>query len=71
MADAGMTFAQILASLTTNPAQRFGYASHSGRIAPGMDADLVVLKSDPGADVTALSHVVSTIRDGRFLIGKP
>ena len=46
MSRAGMSFQQILASLTTNPAGRFGYSSHSGRIAKGMDADLVVLGSD-------------------------
>ena len=70
MARAGMSFSQILASLTTNPAQRFGYAAHSGRIAPGMDADLVVLRSDPATDVGALAHVVYTIRSGRFVFGK-
>ena len=47
MSRAGMSFQQILASLTTNPAQRFGYATHSGRIAKGLDADLVVLSADP------------------------
>jgi imidazolonepropionase-like amidohydrolase len=67
MSRAGMTFPQILASLTINPAQRFGYASHSGRIAVGFDADLVVLKTDPAADVTALSRVAYTIRDGKTL----
>jgi imidazolonepropionase-like amidohydrolase len=40
MSRAGMSFEQILASLTTNPADRFGYSQHSGRIAKGMDADL-------------------------------
>jgi imidazolonepropionase-like amidohydrolase len=67
MSRAGMTFPQILASLTTNPAQRFGYASHSGRIASGFDADLVVLKSDPAADITALSRVDYTIRNGSVI----
>lgn len=67
MSRAGMTFPQILASLTTNPAQRFGYASRSGHIARGFDADLVVLKSDPAADITALSRVAYTIRGGEIL----
>lgn len=67
MSRAGMTFPQILASLTINPAQRFGYSSHSGRIARGFDADLVILKSDPAADITALSRVAYTIRDGEIL----
>jgi imidazolonepropionase-like amidohydrolase len=69
MAQAGMSFSQILESLTTAPAQRFGYA-RSGHIAPGMDADLVVLRSDPSADITALANVVYTIRAGRFVFGK-
>ncbi len=35
MADAGMNFRQILASLTTEPAQQFGESKHRGRIATG------------------------------------
>jgi imidazolonepropionase-like amidohydrolase len=71
MSRAGMTFQQILASLTTNPAARFAYAAHSGRIAKGMDADLVVLSSDPAKDVTAFSRVAYTIRQGKIIFGKP
>jgi len=67
MSRAGMSFQQILASLTANPAERFGYASHSGRIAKGMDGDLVVLSADPAQDVTAFSKVRYTIRGGRVI----
>jgi imidazolonepropionase-like amidohydrolase len=67
MSRAGMNFPQILASLTTNPAQRFGYSKHSGRIAKGMDADLVVLNGDPQRDITALSRVRYTIRRGEII----
>jgi imidazolonepropionase-like amidohydrolase len=51
MARAGLTWQQILASLTTNPAARFGEASRRDRIVKGLDADLVVLGSDPSPDV--------------------
>ncbi len=64
MSRAGMSFEQILASLTTSPADRFGYSDHSGRIAKGMDADLAVLRADPKQDVTAFSRVHYTIRRG-------
>ncbi len=67
MSRAGMTFQQILASLTTSPAQRFGFASHSGRIAKGMDADLVVLTADPALDANAFSKVRYTIRAGKLI----
>lgn len=59
-----MSFEQILASLTTSPAERFGYSNHSGRIAKGMDADLTVLRADPIQDATAFSRVRYTIRRG-------
>ena len=64
---AGMGFRAILASLTTNPAQRFGESAHSGRIAKGMDGDLVVLRADPKQDAAAFSKVRYTIRSGRVI----
>jgi imidazolonepropionase-like amidohydrolase len=64
MSRAGMSFQGIRASLTTNPAQRFGYAIHSGRIGKGMDADLVVLSADPAQNTSAFSKVRYTIRGG-------
>ena len=67
MSRAGMSFQQILASLTTNPATRFGYSNRSGRIAKGMEADLVVLDGDPAKDVTAFSKVNEVIRDGKVI----
>jgi imidazolonepropionase-like amidohydrolase len=51
MAQAGLGFADIPASLTTNPARRFGFEEKAGRIAPGMEADLVVLDGDPVRDI--------------------
>jgi imidazolonepropionase-like amidohydrolase len=67
MAGAGLGWQQILASLTTQPAQRFGHAKRKGRIAVGMDADLVVLNSDPASKPTALADVKYTIRAGKLI----
>jgi imidazolonepropionase-like amidohydrolase len=67
MSRAGMSFQHILAALTINPAERFGYATHSGRIANGMDADLAVLQGDPAQDATAFSRVRFTIRSGNVI----
>ena len=58
---------QILAALTVAPAERFGYAAHKGRLAPGMDADLVVLDGDPSKDVTVFARVRLTIRAGHAI----
>jgi imidazolonepropionase-like amidohydrolase len=67
MAKAGMTFSQILASLTTAPARRFGDSDRLGRITPGLTADLTILRSDPTKDIRALSTVDYTIRDGKVI----
>ncbi|MEH2554747.1 imidazolonepropionase-like amidohydrolase [Bradyrhizobium algeriense] len=60
---------QILASLTTNPAQYFK-AAKKGRVEKGFDADVVVLDGDPVADVKNLARVAYTIRAGKVIYQK-
>ena len=67
MQQAGMSYAQILAALTTAPAARFGAASRAGRLAPGFVADVVVLDGDPAEDIRTLAHVRATMRGGRVI----
>jgi hypothetical protein len=67
MSQASMNYQQILASLTTNPAHKFGDSDRTGRITKNMSADLVVLRADPAQDVTAFSKVRYTIRNGKIL----
>ncbi len=71
MAQAGLGFPDILASLTTNPARRFGHGETAGRVAPGMEADLVVLDGDPARDIGALAQVRYTVRQGRIIFRLP
>ena len=61
---------QVLASLTTNPAQYFKAAT-KGRVEKGFDADVVVLDGDPLADVANLARVAYTIRAGKVIYQKP
>jgi len=67
MTRAGMTFRQILASLTVNPAERFGFSHRMGRIASGMDADIVIIEGDPEFDIGVLSNVKYTLRKGQII----
>ena len=62
-----MSFDQILASLTTAPAGRFRESEHAGKLAAGMDADLVVLAGDPATDITAFAKVQYTLRNGGII----
>lgn len=68
MAKSGMTWRDILATLTTNPATYF--KSGGGQLAKGSDADLVVLAADPATDVRNLSEVDYTIRAGKVIYKK-
>jgi imidazolonepropionase-like amidohydrolase len=67
MQAAGLDVTSILASLTTNPARRFGFSARKGLVAPGMDADLVVLDGDPAHDIEALARVRHTIKGGEVI----
>jgi imidazolonepropionase-like amidohydrolase len=67
LAGAGLGWREILASLTTAPRARLGEEARRGRIAPGLDADLVVLARDPARDVRAFSDVRYTVRAGRII----
>jgi len=67
MAEAGMSFRQILATLTTGPAKQFREANRLGRIRAGFEADLVVLKGDPSSDLNALTAVQYTLRSGEII----
>ncbi|APV52030.1 hypothetical protein BWI17_21575 [Betaproteobacteria bacterium GR16-43] len=67
MSKAGLSFAQILASLTTAPAAKFGHAAHTGKVEPGMDADLVLVEGDPKADVSAFSAVRLAMLRGKVI----
>jgi imidazolonepropionase-like amidohydrolase len=71
MAEARMSFRQILASLTTAPAERFGASKQLGRIAPGLAADLTVLRDDPSKDIRAFATVQYALRDGKIIYRVP
>jgi len=67
MQRAGLTYAQILLALTTAPAARFGRAGQTGRLAPGLDGDVVVVDGDPATDIRALGRVRLTLRRGQAI----
>ncbi len=70
MQESGLSFQQIFASLTSVPARRFGMEATTGKLAVGMQADIVVLAGDPAQDIRALSNVMYTIRNGVILFNK-
>jgi imidazolonepropionase-like amidohydrolase len=67
MGKAGLDFNDILASLTTAPAELLNVSDHQGSIQESYQADLVVLNSDPRLDVTAFADVEMVIKGGKIV----
>jgi imidazolonepropionase-like amidohydrolase len=67
MQQAGLSYARILAALTTAPAARFGAGTRTGRLAAGLDADVVIFDGNPAEDIRALGRVRATLRAGQVI----
>jgi imidazolonepropionase-like amidohydrolase len=65
MARAGMSPLDIIASATVESA-RYLELDRAGVLAPGMRADIVVLRGDATADIKALTRVEMVWKDGRL-----
>ena len=56
---------EVLAMATTGAAAALGVDGVTGRLAPGYEADLIVVDGDPLADITALGRLRRVIARGR------
>lgn len=63
LVQAGLTPTEALRSATSVPAHAFGL-NDRGRIAPGLRADLLLVKGDPGLDITATRDIVAVWKTG-------
>jgi imidazolonepropionase-like amidohydrolase len=68
LALAGFSFREVLAMLTTAPAELFHVADQKGKVMPGMRGDLTILAEDPAAgDPEAFTKVRYAIRGGKVI----
>ena len=63
----GATAAEALRAVTLTPAEILGVADRVGSLAPGKDADLVVLSGEPHLVATRVEKVMV---DGRWVFGE-
>jgi hypothetical protein len=67
MIEAGLNPLEILQSGTVNPAIFFGMEDTFGSIKEGLDADLVLLNSNPLNDISALKGITGVMVRGKWL----
>jgi imidazolonepropionase-like amidohydrolase len=65
LAKLGFRPADVLAMATTEAAAVLGVGAITGRLAPGYEADLIVVHGDPLADIAALGRLRRVIARGR------
>jgi len=61
----GFSPAEVIAMATTEAAAALGLDAVTGRLAPGYEADLIVVDGDPLADITALGRLRRVLARGR------
>lgn len=66
LARAGLSPLRILQMTTSNAADFLGRADRMGAVAPGMNADLVLLDADPTTDVRNMHRISGVVRAGFY-----
>jgi imidazolonepropionase-like amidohydrolase len=69
LVDCGVPPAAALASATGVAARACGLADRTGRLRPGLDADLLVVRGDPTVDIAAVRDVHTVVSRGRVVVG--
>jgi imidazolonepropionase-like amidohydrolase len=64
LVEAGFTPIEAIKIATLNGAQWLGAADKIGSIAPGKQADLVVIKGDPSKNISDIENVETVFKDG-------
>ncbi len=64
LVEAGFTPVEAIHIATYNGAQYLGELDHIGMIAPGKQADLVVIKGDPSGNINDVENVDTVFKDG-------
>ena len=64
----GMTPLEALRAATTTAAELFGLTGQVGVIAPGLEADLIVLERNPLEDIGVVQDVLMVVSDGKVVV---
>jgi imidazolonepropionase-like amidohydrolase len=65
--DAGIDNWAVLRMATSDAARLMHIEKRTGRLAAGMEADMLILEADPARDMSAVSQVAAVVHDGQLL----
>jgi imidazolonepropionase-like amidohydrolase len=65
--ETGLSLAQLFSAMTSTNAKALGLESQIGFVKTGLDADLLLLSSNPLQTVTAYDHIELVILKGKPL----
>ena len=67
MAEAGLSPAGALRTVSVNPGRLLGIGGHVGQVRPGYAADLIAVGANPLTDLTALRDISLVVQAGRVV----
>jgi imidazolonepropionase-like amidohydrolase len=68
LAQAGLSYRDAIVAGTTGAAESIGAAAVAGRLAPGRQADVLVVRGDPTREITALWQVLDVWQAGQRIL---
>ena len=68
MVDAGLTPAGAIASATGGNAKALGIDDTVGTVAPGKEADLLIVDGNPDEQISDVARVLAVLKAGRVVV---
>lgn len=68
MVEGGMTVREALAACTGRSAEALGVSGETGRLAPGLVADVIAVQGDCMSDIRALKDITLVMRDADIVV---
>ena len=70
LVEVGLSPLEALQAATINAAELFGIGAQTGRIAPGLEADLLVVEENPLVNPVTLQDVLLVVSNGRVVLNR-
>ena len=70
LVEQGLPPAEAIAAATSGAADLLGVADRTGRIAPGMEADLILVDRNPLEDIRSLQDILLVVSNGHVVVDR-